>query len=212
MSAPAPSLQAPQPSSRLLAVLFAVFAAVFVWSAIRPHDYFTWFLETVPAMMGLVILAVTYRRFPLTPLLYTLICVHAIVLCVGGHYTYAEVPLFNWIRDAVHGVRNNYDKLGHFVQGFVPAILAREVLLRRTPLKRGGWLFYIVTSICLGFSAFYELFEWRMAVWQGSAADDFLGTQGDPWDTQSDMAMALIGAIVSQLLLSRVHDKQLGAS
>jgi putative membrane protein len=195
-----------------LAVLFAIFAAVLVWSAIRPHDYFTWFLETVPAMMGLVLLAVTYRRFPLTPLLYGLICVHAIILCVGGHYTYAEVPLFNWIRDATHGVRNNYDKLGHFAQGFVPAVLAREVLLRRTPLKRGGWLFYIVTSICLGFSAFYELFEWRMAVWQGAATDAFLGSQGDPWDTQSDMAMALIGAIVSQLLLRRWHDRQLGLS
>src|SRR4051794_28008004 len=208
MSAPATALQSPHPNTRLLTVLFAIFAMVFVWSAIRPHDYFTWFLETVPAMMGLVILAVTYRRFPLTPLLYTLICVHAIVLCVGGHYTYAEVPLFNWLRNVTHSVRNNYDKLGHFVQGFVPAILAREVLLRRTPLKRGGWLFYIVTSICLAFSAFYELFEWRMAVWQGQGADAFLGTQGDPWDTQSDMAMALIGAIVSQLLLSRVHDKQ----
>ena len=212
MSVPASTLQAPHPSSRLLTVLFAVFAIVFIWSAIRPHDYFTWFLETVPAMMGLVILAVTYRRFPLTPLLYTLICVHAIILCVGGHYTYAAVPLFNWLRDATHGVRNNYDKLGHFVQGFVPAILAREVLLRRTPLKRGGWLFYIVTSICLAFSAFYELFEWRMAVWQGPAANDFLGSQGDPWDTQSDMAMALIGAIVSQIVWRRLHDKQLGLS
>jgi putative membrane protein len=212
MSAPATTLQPPSPSPRYLTVLFCVFAAIFIWSAIKPHDYFTWFLETVPAMIGLVILAVTYRKFPLTTLLYTLICFHAIVLCVGGHYTYAEVPLFNWLRDAVHGVRNDYDKVGHFVQGFVPAILAREVLLRRTPLKRGGWLFFVVTSICLAFSAFYELFEWRTAVWEGPAANDFLGTQGDPWDTQSDMAMALIGAIVSQLLLSRVHDKQLGAS
>jgi putative membrane protein len=212
MSSPATTLQTPHPSPRLLAVLFCAFAAVFIWSAIRPHDYFTWFLETVPAMLGLVILAVTYRRFPLTSLLYTLICVHAIILCVGGHYTYAEVPLFNWLRDAMHGARNNYDKVGHFVQGFVPAILAREVLLRRTPLRRGGWLFYIVTSICLGFSACYELFEWGMAVWSGSAADAFLGSQGDPWDTQSDMAMALIGAIVSQITLSKLHDKQLRSS
>jgi putative membrane protein len=163
-------------------------------------------------MMGLVILVATYRRFPLTPLLYTLICVHAIILCVGGHYTYAEVPFFSWLRDVTHTVRNNYDKLGHFVQGFVPAILAREVLLRRTPLRRGGWLFYIVTSICLGFSAAYELFEWGMAVWSGSAADAFLGSQGDPWDTQSDMLMALIGAVTSQILLRRLHDKQLGMS
>jgi putative membrane protein len=212
MSAPATTLQTLHPSPRYLAALFCVFAAVFVWSAIRPHDYFTWFLETVPAMMGLVILVATYRRFPLTPLLYTLICVHAIILCVGGHYTYAEVPLFNWLRDVTHTVRNNYDKLGHFVQGFVPAILAREVLLRRTTLCRGGWLFYIVTSICLGFSAAYELFEWGMAVWSGSAADAFLGSQGDPWDTQSDMLMALIGAVTSQILLRRLHDKQLGMS
>jgi putative membrane protein len=189
--------------------LLAVVAAVFLWSALGARDRFTWFLEVLPVLVGLPLLAVSYRRFPLTPLAYSLIAAHAVILMVGGHYTYAEVPLFNWIRDSFGLARNHYDRLGHFAQGFVPAILAREILLRRTPLRPGGWLFTIVTSICLAISALYELFEWRVAVATGTAADAFLGTQGDPWDTQEDMAMCLVGAIIALLILSRVHDRAL---
>jgi putative membrane protein len=209
MATPVPAIAAPETNPRYLLRLLLVFAAVFAWSAIRPHDYFTWFLETVPAMVGLVILAATYRRFPFTPLVYTLICLHAIILCVGGHYTYAEVPLGNWVRDLVHGARNNYDKVGHFAQGAVPAMIAREVLLRRTPIRKKGWVFFLVTCICLAISATYELFEWGMAEITGGAADAFLGTQGYVWDTQTDMLMALIGAVISQLVLAKWHDRQL---
>lgn len=212
MSAPAPGLPVPATNPRLLLRLVLVFGVVFVWSAIHPHDYFTWFLETFPAVIALIILAATYRRFPLTPLVYTLICIHAIILCVGGHYTYAQVPLFNWLRDITHTARNNYDKLGHFAQGFVPAMVAREILLRRTPLRRGGWLFFLVCSVCLAISASYEFFEWGTAVMTGTAADAFLGTQGDPWDTQTDMLMALIGSICAQLSLSGLHNRQLKIS
>jgi putative membrane protein len=179
------------------------------WSAINPHDRFTWFLEVLPVFIGAIVLAATYRRFPLTSLAYALLAIHAVILLVGGHYTYAEVPLFNWIRDAFGLARNDYDRLGHFVQGFVPAIIAREVLLRRSPLKPGKWLFFIVVCICLAISASYELFEWSVAELTGTAADSFLGTQGDPWDTQKDMAMALIGAPTALLLLSGLHDNAL---
>jgi len=189
--------------------LLALVAAVFVWSAFGPLDRFTWFLEVLPVLAGFPLLAVTYRRFPLTSLAYSLIAAHAVILMVGGHYTYAQVPLFNWIRDAFGLARNHYDRLGHFAQGFVPAILAREVLLRRTPLRRGGWLLTIVISICLAISALYELFEWGVAVATGTAADAFLGTQGDAWDTQKDMAMCLVGAISALLMLSRAHDRSL---
>lgn len=182
---------------------------MFVWSGIAPKDRFTWFLEVAPVLVAIPLLAATRTRFPLTDLLYALIALHAIVLMVGGRYTYAEVPLFNWIRDALHLARNDYDRVGHFVQGFVPAIAAREVLLRKTPLRRGGWLFFIVLCIALAISATYELFEWLTAEATGTAAGAFLGTQGDPWDTQKDMAVAGIGAIVSQLLLSRAHDRAL---
>ncbi len=185
------------------------FFVVLIASAIRPFDYFTWFLEVVPALIVLPLLILTYRRFPLTRLVYVLILLHCIVLMVGGHYTYAREPLFNWLGQVMHWPRNNYDKLGHFMQGFVPAMVAREVLLRRTPLKRGGWLFFIVVCICGAISASYELFEWAMAVFSGSKADDFLGTQGYEWDTQTDMLMAFIGSIVAQLTLSRLHDRQL---
>jgi len=179
------------------------------WSAMGPHDRFTWFLEVAPVLIGAPILLGTYARFPLTPLLYTLLAIHAAVLIVGGHYTYAEVPLGFWAQDAFGLARNHYDRIGHFAQGFVPAILARELLLRLTPLQVGKWLFFLVLSVCLAFSAFYELIEWWVAAATGSAAEAFLGTQGDPWDTQWDMFLALIGATIAQLLLSRLHDRQL---
>ena len=187
-----------------------IFAAVLIWSAIDPKDYFTWFLEVFPALVGFGLIVATYKRFPLTPLLYTLILLHMIVLMVGGHYTYAEVPLFDWIRDVLHQDRNNFDKLGHFMQGFEPAILAREILLRRHVLaKRGLWLAYIVLSIVLAFSAFYELVEWWVALATGEDATAFLGTQGYVWDTQSDMMWCLAGGLSALALLSRLHDRQL---
>jgi len=155
------------------------------------------------------ILVATARRFPLTPLAYRLIFLHALILMVGGHYTYAKVPLGFWMEHALHLTRNNYDRIGHFAQGFVPAIIAREILLRRTPLTRGKWIFLLVTCVCLAISACYEFIEWGTAVIGGSSADAFLGTQGDVWDTQWDMFTALIGAIVAQLLLARVHDRQI---
>jgi putative membrane protein len=182
---------------------------VLVWSAVRPHDYFTWFMEVAPVLIGAPVLVATYRRFPLTPLLYRLLFLHAVILMVGGHYTYAEVPLGFWMERAFGFARNHYDRIGHFAQGFVPAILAREILLRRGVVPRRGWLFFLVTCVCLAFSAFYELIEWWTAVLTGSAATAFLGTQGDPWDTQWDMFFALLGALFSQLLLGRVHDRQL---
>jgi len=181
-----------------------------VWSVIHPHDYFTWTLEIFPAILTLVALALTYRRFQFTTFVYTLIFLHACILFVGGHYTYAEVPLFNWIRDHFHLARNDYDRVGHFAQGFVPALVAREVLLRQKIVLRRGWLFFIVFSICLAVSAAYELLEWRVAVASGTAADAFLGTQGDPWDTQEDMATAAVGALAALLFFSRWHDRFIG--
>ncbi len=187
-----------------------IFLTVLVWSAIKPHDYFTWFLEVAPALAALAVLAFTYRRFRLTPLVYWLILIHSTILMVGGHYTYAEVPLFNWLRDAFDLGRNNYDKIGHFAQGFIPALVVREVLLRTSPLRPGKWLFFIVASICLAVSAFYELIEWWVAVAVGTGADDFLGMQGYIWDTQSDMALALLGTVMAQMILSGIHDRQIG--
>ncbi|MES9871270.1 MAG: DUF2238 domain-containing protein [Sedimenticola sp.] len=172
-------------------------------------DRYTWFLETVPVMIGIAILVPSYRAFTLTPLLYRLLALHALILMIGGHYTYAEVPLFNWLRDTLELSRNHYDRVGHLAQGFIPAILAREILLRRSPLLQGKWLFLVVTSICLAFSAFYEMIEWWTALLSEEAAEAFLGTQGDHWDTQWDMFLALIGAISAQLMLNRVHDRQL---
>lgn len=169
----------------------------------------TWVLEVFPIFIAIPILVATAKRFPLTPLAYRLLCVHALILMIGGHYTYAKVPLGFWVQDALHLARNHYDRLGHFAQGFVPAIVAREVLLRRSPLQRGKWLFFLVTCVCLAVSASYELIEWLAAILGGSSADAFLGTQGDVWDTQWDMFMALVGALSALLLLSRVHDRQL---
>jgi putative membrane protein len=183
-----------------------IFFAVFIWSVIKPHDYFTWFLEVFPAMIALVILVSTYRSFQFTHLVYWLILVHAIILMIGGHYTYAEVPLFTWLKDILDLSRNNYDKVGHFAQGFVPAMVAREILIRKSPLKPGKWLFFIVVCICLAISALYELIEWWVAVGTGEAAESFLGTQGDIWDSQSDMFLALIGAISALVLLGKHHN------
>jgi putative membrane protein len=196
-------------SPKLPVLLLALATIALVISGIGVYDRTTWILEVLPILIGVPILIATRRRFPLTPLLYCLLFVHALILMLGGHYTYARVPLGFWMQHALGFARNPYDRLGHLAQGFVPAILAREILLRRTPLQRGGWLFFLVTSVCLAFSAFYEFTEWWAALAGGSAADSFLGTQGDPWDTQWDMFCALIGALTAQLLLSRWHDRQL---
>jgi putative membrane protein len=187
----------------------AVFFAVLIWSGINPHDYFTWFLEVVPALVVLPVLIFTRARFPLTPLAYALILIHAAILMVGGHYTYAEVPLGNWLRDALNLSRNHYDKLGHLAQGFVPAMLAREILIRNRVLRPGAWLAFVVTCICLAVAALYEIFEWLVAEMSGTAADDFLGTQGYVWDTQSDMLLAGIGAVLALATLSRLHNHQI---
>ncbi|MGW8287386.1 MAG: DUF2238 domain-containing protein [Desulfobulbales bacterium] len=187
----------------------AVYFTVLIWSGINPTDYFTWILEVFPALVGFGVLAFTYKRFRLTPLAYFLILIHCIILMVGGHYTYAEVPLFNWIRDYFSMERNNYDKIGHLAQGFIPALIAREVLLRLKIVAKRGWLSFIIVCICLAISAFYELVEWWAALLSGEAAEAFLGTQGYVWDTQSDMALALAGAILSLVLLSKIHDTQI---
>lgn len=183
--------------------------AVFIWSAIKPHDYFTWFLEVIPALVGFGILAFTYKRFTFTPLVYWLIWLHMIVLMIGGHYTYAEVPLFEWLKPVFGWQRNNYDKVGHLMQGFVPVLIAREILIRKEVVAKKGWLPAILVLAILGTSAAYELVEWGVSVATGSVGDSFLGTQGDVWDTQSDMLMCLLGSIVSLLLLSRWHDSQI---
>jgi len=190
-------------------IWLAVYFSVLIWSGINPKDYFTWILEVFPALVGFIILAYTYNKFRLTPLTYFLILVHCIILMVGGHYTYAEVPLFNWLRDYFHMARNNYDKIGHLAQGFIPAIVAREILLRLKIVARRGWLAFIVICICLAISAFYELVEWWTALLSGASAEAFLGTQGYIWDTQSDMALALVGAVLALLLLAKFHDTQL---
>ena len=193
-------------------VWLAVFLAVLAWSAINPKDYPTWLLEVSPALVGLVILAATRRSFPLTPLLYGLILAHCLVLMVGGHYTYAEVPLFDQLKPVFGWERNNYDKLGHFVQGFIPAIVAREIVVRKRVFNSDRWRDFFIVCFCLGFSAFYELIEWWVALLSAEAAESFLGTQGYTWDTQSDMGWALFGAILALILLRHVHDKQLRAA
>jgi putative membrane protein len=189
----------------------AIYLGVLAWSGVGPKDRLTWVLEVAPAAIGLAVLAATRRRYPLTPVAYLLVLVHAVILMVGGHYTYAEVPLFDDLAEWLGHARNNYDKLGHFAQGFVPALLAREILLRTGAVRGRGWLNYVVVTTCLALSAFYELLEWLAAEVSGEAAEAFLGTQGYVWDTQSDMALALFGAFCSLLLLSRLHDRQLAA-
>jgi putative membrane protein len=191
------------------AVLLALCALALAASAVGAHDRTTWLLEVFPILLGVPVLVATRRRFPLTPLAYRLLFLHALILMLGGHYTYARVPFGFWLQDLLGFARNPYDRIGHLAQGFVPAILAREVFLRRGVLRRGGWLFFLTTCFCLALSACYEFLEWGSAVIGGAAADDFLGTQGDVWDTQWDMFCALIGAIVAQVSLSRLHDRQI---
>jgi putative membrane protein len=196
---------------RLHLVLLLIGIAILAWSAWKPHDYFTWILEVFPAIIAGVVLTALYPRFRFTSLVYILILIHAAILMIGGHYTYAEMPLFSWLRDAFHLARNYYDRLGHVAQGFVPAMIVREILIRNAVVNGRRWLFVIVCSIALAISACYEFFEWWVAVASGSGADAFLATQGDVWDTQWDMFMALCGAIVAQLTLAGVHDRQLRA-
>ena len=196
-----------KPGERTHVALLATVIAVMLWSAWGPHDRFTWWLEVTPGLVGLAILLATYRRFRFTTLCYTLIALHICVLCVGGHYTYARVPFFDWLRPIFAWQRNNYDRLGHFMQGFVPAIIAREILIRCGVLARQNWLPFLVLAICLAISALYELIEWWTALLSGAAANDFLGSQGDVWDTQADMCVALIGATAALLLLSAIHNR-----
>jgi putative membrane protein len=192
-----------------LKIFLLLFFTVFIWSAIKPHDYFTWFLEVLPAILALFVLAFTYRRFKLTTLVYSLILIHCIILMIGGHYTYAQVPFFDFIKEVFNQDRNNYDKLGHFAQGFIPAIIAREIIIRKNIINFEAWRNFFILCFCLGFSAFYELVEWWVAIFASDAADDFLGTQGYIWDTQSDMAWALFGAAIALIILRKYHDKQL---
>ena len=198
-------MQGPRYPLALLAITIVLLAI----SAYKPYDMATWWMEVAPVIVAIPILLATYRRFPLTPLVYTLIFVHACILILGGHYTYARVPLGFWVQDLFGFARNHYDRLGHLAQGFIPAMIAREILLRRTPLRHGGWLFFLVCCVCLAISAVYEFIEWWAALIGGAGATEFLGTQGDVWDTQWDMFMALIGSILAQLTLARVHAKQL---
>lgn len=191
-----------------LALLFSV-TIVICWSGWRPHDRFTWWLETAPGLVGIIVLLATYRRFEFTTLCYALIALHICLLCVGGHYTYARVPAFDWLRPIFGWQRNHYDRLGHFAQGFVPAIIGRELFIRLGILNKKKWLPFLVVSLCLTISAFYELIEWWTAILSGSASNDFIGSQGDVWDTQEDMFFALIGAICALLFLSYSHDRAL---
>jgi len=184
-----------------------VFFLVLIWSAINPKDYLTWIMEIAPALIAFIVLLVTQKRFPLTNLLYRLILIHCIILMIGGHYTYAEVPLFDWIKNNGYFDRNNYDKIGHFAQGFVPAIVAREIIIRHAVLNNQGWLNFFVISVCLAISAFYELIEWWGALLIGQEAEAFLGTQGYIWDTQSDMAYALLGVVLALVTLSQLHNR-----
>lgn len=190
-------------------ILLGLTAVALIVSGIRPYDRLTWWLEVAPVLVVAPILVATWRPFPLTPLLYRLIFVHALILIVGGHYTYARVPLGSWAQEAFGFARNHYDRLGHVAQGFVPAMAAREVLLRTSPLRRGGWLFFLVTCVALSISALYEILEWWSAIVGGSATGAFLGSQGDIWDAQWDMLLALCGALAALVLLSRLHDRQL---
>ena len=197
-----------RPSRYELALLTSM-VVLLAWSGIAPHDRFTWWLEVAPIFIGVPVLIWLYPRLRLTSLTYTLIWLHCLILMVGGHYTYAQVPLGFWIQDAFGFTRNHYDRIGHFAQGFIPAMLAREIFIRRSPLRGSRWLPFMVVCFCLAFSALYELIEFWTALSAGGAATDFLGTQGDVWDTQWDMQLALIGAIVSLVTLSGVQDRQM---
>lgn len=190
-------------------MLLVTLVGVLVWSGIAPHDRFTWLLEVAPVLIGVPILLYVWPTFRFTRLVYTLLWIHAVILMVGGRYTYAEVPLGFWIQEAFGFARNHYDRIGHFAQGFIPAMLAREVLIRKSPLRGSRWLPFVVVCFCLAFSALYELIEFWTALATGGAAEAFLGTQGDVWDTQWDMQMALVGAVVALLILSGPHDREL---
>jgi putative membrane protein len=190
-------------------LFFLLYFTVFIWSVINPKDYFTWFLEVIPAIIGVFVLVLTYKNFKFTPLVYTLILIHCIILMVGGHYTYAQVPLFDFIKEFFNQDRNNYDKIGHLAQGFIPAMIAREIIIRKNIINIEAWRNFFIVCFCLAFSAFYEIIEWWVAVIANNSADDFLGTQGYIWDTQSDMFFALIGSILALLLLKKYHNKQL---
>ncbi len=190
-------------------LLLVIGCATLVWSGIAPRDRLTWAMEVAPAALAGALLAATYARFRFTTFAYALMLAHAIILMLGGHWTYSEMPLFDWLRDALHLQRNHYDRVGHVAQGFFPAIVVRELLLRTSPLRPGGWLFFLTTASCLAVSAAYELVEWGAAGLLGESADRFLATQGDVWDTQWDMLLALLGALASQVLLGRAHDRAL---
>ena len=194
---------------KLIYTLLALIIVLFIWSAINPFEYFTWFLEVLPAIIGIVVLILSFKRFRFTNLVYTLIFIHAAILIIGGHYTYAEVPLFDWLQDTFNQSRNNYDKVGHFAQGFVPAMIARELLIRKQVILKHSWLNFIIVCIALAISATYEFIEWGVSLSTGEGGDSFLGTQGYIWDTQSDMLYATIGAISALILLSKRHNKQL---
>ena len=199
----------PTAQTRLPSMLLGLVGIALLASALAPYDRATWWMEVAPVLIAAPVLVATHRRFPLTPLLQVLIAAHALVLIVGGTWTYARVPLGFWLQDVLALDRNPYDRIGHLMQGFVPAIAAREILLRHRVLREGGWLFFVVTCVCLAISAVYELIEWAAAVALGQGAEAFLGTQGDPWDTQSDMAMALLGAVLAQQLIGGWHGRQL---
>jgi putative membrane protein len=199
----------PRDASALHGALLFVTLLALLWSGLHPRDRCTWLLEVAPVLIAVPLLLLTYSRFRLTDLVYVGIALHAMILVVGGHYTYAQVPLFNWVRDEFGLSRNHYDRLGHLAQGFFPALLAREILIRKEIVKQGGWLSFLVVCVCLAISASYELIEWAVAELSGDDAVAFLATQGDIWDTQKDMAFALVGSILAQVLLSKVHDKQL---
>jgi putative membrane protein len=196
-------------SSKVLKITIVTMVLVFIWSGIKPHDYFTWFLEVLPAIIAFAVLAITRKKFRFSNFVYILICFHAMVLMIGGHTTYAEMPLFNWIRDTFDLARNYYDRLGHFVQGFVPSLIVYEIVLRKNIIPNKSWRKLFIIFAILGSSAFYEFFEWGMAVTTGDSATAFLGTQGDVWDTQWDMFMCLIGSIVALFALSGFHEKHL---
>jgi putative membrane protein len=190
--------------------LITLFLLGLIISAIKPHDYFTWLLEVFPSIIGFVVLCFTFNKFRFSYLTYVMILVHCYVLFIGGHYTYAEVPLFDWIREAFHQSRNNYDKVGHFTQGFVPAMITRELLIRKEVVKKGGWLSFLTVCVCLSISAFYEFLEWFVAIVSGQNSDSFLGTQGYLWDTQSDMLYAFMGALCMVIFLPKIQDKAIG--
>jgi len=190
-------------------ILIALFFIGLVWSGIAPHDYFTWLLEVLPAIIGLLVLIFNYSKFKFTDLVYCFILAHCFVLFIGGHYTYAEVPAFNWLKEVLHQSRNNYDKVGHFMQGFVPAMIVRELFIRKEIIKKGAWLSFLTVCVCLSISAVYEFLEWFVAIFSGESAEAFLGTQGYVWDTQSDMLYATIGAICILVFFSKIQDKQI---